>query len=184
MSHKKTRVISTGAPAIWNFPAASIARAEGRWIKLRSEFNLGASTRMLTQRNENSQKRDAILGVVAVLLIGGFFVAGWSNDDAKKMPEQRREHNCSPIRSIFAFQLAKEAAKLLADKQLFAPSTAKFASYDNNMVANDGCTFRINSYVDAQNSFGAMLRAQYRITLEYIPETDKWELRQARLWDN
>jgi hypothetical protein len=50
-------------------------------------------------------------------------------------------------------------------KSLKAPSTAKFSSYSETEVAKaDADTYLVNGWVDAQNSFGAVLRARYFCT--------------------
>ena len=56
-------------------------------------------------------------------------------------------------------------------KKLKAPSTAKFPSfYDNGVAAErlpDGSTYRVVGYVDSQNSFGAMIRSQWEVQLDW-----------------
>lgn len=60
-------------------------------------------------------------------------------------------------------------------RQLKAPSTADFPSGVSQFsVAIGGCQFLINSYVDSQNSFGAMVRSRYTATMEYLPKEDVW----------
>lgn len=60
-------------------------------------------------------------------------------------------------------------------QHLRAPSTAKYPSANSANVAKTGdCSFRVVSYVDAQNAFGAMLRSPYQIDMEYLPDTDRW----------
>lgn len=64
-----------------------------------------------------------------------------------------------------AFGHAKNAVK----EQLKAPSTAKFADgYDkeSKYKINEDESVVIQSYVDAQNSFGAMIRTHYRCTVD------------------
>ena len=52
---------------------------------------------------------------------------------------------------------------------LKAPSTAKFEYLPDASVEDLGNnTFGMNSYVDAQNSFGAMLRTNYYCKIQYI----------------
>lgn len=60
-------------------------------------------------------------------------------------------------------------------KQLKAPSTAKFPYINEASVLREGkCGFRVESYVDAQNSFGAMLRTYYTASVVYEPRSDTW----------
>jgi len=47
-----------------------------------------------------------------------------------------------------------------------APSTAKFSSNGQSSVQHyAGCKFVLTGYVDSQNSFGAVLRSNYSVTL-------------------
>jgi hypothetical protein len=57
-------------------------------------------------------------------------------------------------------------AQVFVKEVLKAPSTAQFETYRNNLVQDLGNNrYQINSYVDSQNSFGAMLRAKYSIII-------------------
>ncbi len=57
-------------------------------------------------------------------------------------------------------------------KMLKAPSTAKFPSRAESLVEQiDEQTYQVRSYVDAQNSFGAMLRTRYMCTVEFDEAT-------------
>lgn len=64
----------------------------------------------------------------------------------------------------FAWSLAKSAVK----ESLKAPSTAKFPSSHNgqDIKQTDANTFIVNSYVDAQNSYGAMIRSNFSVTIK------------------
>jgi len=56
-----------------------------------------------------------------------------------------------------------------ATDSLKAPSTAKFEYLPDASIEDLGNnTFDMNSYVDAQNSFGAMLRTNYYCKIQYI----------------
>lgn len=62
------------------------------------------------------------------------------------------------------------------EARLKAPSTAEYpGSYpDFTRALTDG-TFRVDAYVDAQNSFGAMLRIPFSCTVSYRGN-DNWHL--------
>jgi len=53
---------------------------------------------------------------------------------------------------------------------LKSPSTAKFPNITEWYIAKDREKIVVQSYVDAQNSFGAFLRSQFQIT--YTPSGD------------
>lgn len=52
-------------------------------------------------------------------------------------------------------------------RRLKSPSTAEFPSMTDADITQTGKKFEISSYVDAQNSFGAQIRKDFNITVEY-----------------
>jgi hypothetical protein len=48
-------------------------------------------------------------------------------------------------------------------ENLKAPSTASFS---NISVSQNGNTWTVTGYVDAQNSFGAMIRSSFKVVIE------------------
>lgn len=54
---------------------------------------------------------------------------------------------------------------------LKSPTTAKFESYHDGLsIKLNDTTFNINGYVDSQNSFGAMIRAEYKCNVYYTSD--------------
>lgn len=79
---------------------------------------------------------------------------------------------------VMAFVQAQHFIK----RQLKAPSTAEFpmiADIGNAstpaMVTGGKCGFIVDTYVDAQNSFGATIRARYTVTVAPLGN-DEWDL--------
>jgi hypothetical protein len=71
--------------------------------------------------------------------------------------------------------------------RLKAPSTAEFPGgmFDNfsgHVTSEDRGTYRIASYVDSQNSFGAMLRTHYSGRIRIEPNGE-WTLLELDLMD-
>lgn len=99
------------------------------------------------------------------LLVGIFvlFYVGYNNSSNHSSVDYKTIHRNMLVQD--AFSHAKDAVK----SQLKAPSTAKFADgYDKKSKnkINDDESVIIQSYVDAQNSFGAMIRTHYRCTVD------------------
>ena len=70
----------------------------------------------------------------------------------------------SSDRKIDAWVCAQDVVK----GKLKSPSTAKFCSYSPDRVADLGNNkYKITGYVDAQNSFGAMIRKNFTVTLTF-----------------
>jgi len=67
---------------------------------------------------------------------------------------------------------AYTAAKAFVEQRLKSPSTAEFPwmSQSGVTVLPAGeCGFRVLGYVDAQNAFGATMRARYVADIEHVP---------------
>jgi hypothetical protein len=73
---------------------------------------------------------------------------------------------------IDAFVMSQTFVK----RELVSPSSAEFPWFDKSMATQvDEDTWIINSYVDSQNKFGAMLRTNYTAKIKYLGN-DEWRL--------
>ena len=69
------------------------------------------------------------------------------------------------------------AAKKFIKGKLKSPSGAKFSHITETKVTKyNGCIFEFSGYVDAQNSFGATLRENYKIKVKYSEDKDTYYL--------
>lgn len=59
-------------------------------------------------------------------------------------------------------------------QQLKAPASAKFPYRASAQNYLGDCRHAIVGTVDSQNSFGAMLRSTYSVTMVYLPDQKKW----------
>lgn len=67
--------------------------------------------------------------------------------------------------------LANIYCENLVKTRLKAPSNAKFAGYSKSVATPIGTRmFRVTSYVDAQNSFGATLRSRYTCVVDFAAD--------------
>jgi hypothetical protein len=55
----------------------------------------------------------------------------------------------------------KAATEEVIPKVLKAPATAKFGKKSDTFIIHSHGIYKVNGYVDSQNSFGALLRSQY-----------------------
>ncbi len=70
---------------------------------------------------------------------------------------------------------ASVEAENLVLKQLKAPSTAKFQSYSSeNVTALGNNKYIVKGYVDAQNGFGAMIRNNFEVEVEFSKDSGTW----------
>ena len=70
------------------------------------------------------------------------------------------------------------------EQRLVSPTTAKFPyigdAYEVTKI--DSVTWRIHSYVDSQNRFGAMVRTSYKAKLMYVGN-EKWKLLDIKIYE-
>lgn len=96
-----------------------------------------------------------------VLIVLGILAVGSSDDGDEKGPDE-----------IGAFVMSQEFVK----EQLKAPSTAEFPWYEDSYVEDlGGGRFRVSAHVDAQNTFGAMIRSKYTCVLNSA-DGERWIL--------
>jgi hypothetical protein len=105
------------------------------------------------------------LTAIAVFVCAiGFIALMAHSEDMAKTKEPNK---------IEAYTMAEQ----FVQKRLKAPSTAKFPYSSEATIDYDSGTkeWTVNSYVDAQNSFGAMMRTNYTVKVKYLGD-DKWSL--------
>lgn len=90
-------------------------------------------------------------------------------------PEARVSRNCRD--DGMAFVMSQKFVK----GALRAPSSASFPSRPTASSKKAECKFLIRGYVDSQNGFGAMIRSNYSIDMEYLPTTNNWRGTNLRM---
>ncbi len=93
-----------------------------------------------------------------IIMVGGllFFFREGEHPAMTAAKEEEQKAKSDPLAtraSVFAEDRVK--------KMLKAPSTAKFERFSRDQVSGSNGTYTVRSYVDAQNSYGAMLRNHY-----------------------
>jgi len=104
------------------------------------------------------------LGLLLVALIGGIV----KEINTQNKPGYRGEYDDS---DYDAFYIAKN----VVESALKAPSTAEFCDFDESRVTRYGDIVTVKGFVDAQNSFGAMLRSDWSV------EMQGYRLKKAKL---
>jgi len=77
---------------------------------------------------------------------------------------------------------ARNAARQFVTRRLLAPATAKFSPDEETPASGGGGRWVVSGYVDAQNVYGALIRQQYSVAMEYTAGQDKpWSLRDVKI---
>ena len=111
-----------------------------------------------------------------LLLIGiGIIAAVLSDKDDNSKTQISKEKPV--VKETGDILTAYTVARSEVKKRLKAPSTAKFPfeSYKNVTKRYENQIYVVESYVDAQNAFGAMIRSNYKVKLERTGQ-DTWKL--------
>lgn len=116
-----------------------------------------------------------LFAIVAVSI--GLGIAAKSCDS--RPPEKPKQSEVAAV----APTLIEEPVKAL----LKAPSTASFTSEGQSTYVNVyDSTAVVTGYVDAQNSFGAMIRTGYRIKMKYLGDINdpgNWTVLESQLFE-
>lgn len=86
----------------------------------------------------------------------------------EKVRAERHAAFCAEDATRFVGRHAEEAVR----GSLKSPATADFNGADRR-VTHEGCAYTVRGTVDAQNSFGALLRSSYRVKLLRM-ENNEW----------
>ena len=106
------------------------------------------------------KKTQIILGIIFLICFTTCVGMNIGGDSNKK--NEKREINTSDL-SYYSKVMAKKFVK----KVLKAPSTAKFPEEEIHIGLNPDSTVIIKLAVDAQNSYGAMIRANYYLKMKW-----------------
>ena len=108
------------------------------------------------------------MGLITIFII---FVALWIassiliNED-KKHPKNHSINDYCNGHELLAYGYAEDFVK----KKLKSPSSAKFPSASEKKKhtrSTYNCSYKIDSWVDSQNSFGAMLRTKFTCEIAF-----------------
>ena len=109
------------------------------------------------------------IGCAALVIIPILFILFWpaSDDGSESSSPPKPAHSPSG-----AWVICQE----FIEKRLKAPASADFPWFSETYVTKlGGAKYRVDSYVDAQNSFGAQIRQDFSCTVKWTGGT-RWQL--------
>ena len=105
------------------------------------------------EEKKNTRIGCLILIVIAAIVIWFFYPAG-------EKSAQMDAYSC---------------AQTMVKRNLKSPSTAQFPTYKEAVITKLGeGKYEVKAYVDAQNSFGAMIRNDFTAIIRMNEKRDKW----------
>lgn len=125
-----------------------------------------------TTGKANEKRKPSLVGLIILLILA--IPIGFCVNQCFPPSGSEKSFETGPD-EIETFVMSQSFVK----KFLKSPSTAEFPQLIKSVttVSHNGIEWTVNSYVDVQNSFGAMIRSQYTCVLEYSGE-DKWTLKK------
>jgi hypothetical protein len=114
-----------------------------------------------TKQLTTEEKIKGTVTLVILILIAAFYLKYCTGNEAPAAPAKKQRTKIDVL----------VKAQTCVENNLKAPSTADFGFPDEEMVSqlNDS-TYYVTGFVDAQNSFGAMLRSNYECRVTYLPD--------------
>lgn len=113
----------------------------------------------------------AIVGIIFSIVIVITFLVLCNIDPTKSSAPTTESEQSKEVRAFVCSQTAIKS-------QLKSPATAKFPSVTNSSVVITKIStdkYRVTAFVDSENSFGALVRATYQVTITFTGEdTYSW----------
>ena len=109
---------------------------------------------------------------VFIILFGIFLLMGFALKSGSKNIDSSSNNKVKDL-SMDACYMAHQ----FAEERLKSPSTADFQNCYDAKIIKENNEYTVYSYVDSQNSFGAMIRTEYIATLKPSDlKEDYWNL--------
>jgi hypothetical protein len=127
----------------------------------------------MTQSSKSSDRK-AIIILIIIFVLGAAYIVNLART-------QQTGNDTPDISPSMVSLICEKSVKA----QLKAPSSAKFAPLNQqhiSRITRQEYHYRVQSYVDSQNSFGAMLRSDFDCSVHYDPSTDQWHLDDLQIY--
>lgn len=138
--------------------------------KIEEEEKLRASLREKGEKKK--QSKQAIGCLIVILIVVVFFIIIFSGGGG----------GTPTIQQGTSDTMAYIQSQAYVKTALKSPASAKFPFADYEYKKYEDDSYLITSYVDAQNSFGAIIRSDYSTVLKYLGGEDadpnNWELKK------
>ncbi|MGY1778762.1 hypothetical protein [Geodermatophilus sp. SYSU D01036] len=120
------------------------------------------------------QEGNPVLGFIVLLIIVAIVVYACNRDDSDTS-SGGDDSGSSSETDDRSDGMAKVMCEDFIEERLKAPSTADFSGIFDTTITGSGDDYTVRGYVDAENSFGAMLRSNYTCQIHDNGD-DTWSL--------
>ena len=153
-----------------------------KYVQPKKNNNVEPMRRRTEQNyNQENEKGYSVAGkiVISVLVFALFFVIimNVTNITSQGSKSSVPKYSTSSSGGIYRNLSKTDAWSIAIDyvkEQLKAPLSAKYSSHmDDYTFKNDGDTWTISGYIDAQNSFGVYLRSHFETKFKVYRENGK-----------
>lgn len=119
------------------------------------------------------QPKLGCFGVICLIVIAFYLMSLFGDDKPKTITYSKEDREWD----------AYYTATQFVEKRLKAPKTAEFpnSKYASVQLLEDGATYKVYAYVDAENSFGAKIRSNWYAKL--ILKGKQWQLLDLQIYD-
>ena len=144
-----------------------------KYVGAKSSSILGSSTRGVTEKTKEQANKQTIITLSILLPV--CYILYQCTGSSPDAPSRDSNLESKKIEAVIK-------CKDFAKNSLKAPKTAEFPwSVAANVIGSE--YFTVNSYVDAQNSFGALIRTNYHCALTYQGGgVNGWKLEEFKVY--
>lgn len=129
-------------------------------------FELSSPQKKMTKPNLEQKKKDHVVLIALGIVIIAIIYFATSNNSTTSTSWEQEDNR------IEAYVMAQQ----FVEQKLKSPDSAKYPLTANECTTRiEGQQYKISAYVDSQNSFGALIRANFVAVVQQY-EKGKWKL--------
>ncbi len=141
---------------------------------MREKLNKSMAKKKGNNSAELTPKQGVIGGVIIIIVAG--IIGAQTEPLTEEQQLTAREKECSNTMSPMFY--AQEVVK----QNLKSPATAEFPFYDKSQIQHLGdCVYQVRSYVDYQNSFGAIIRSSFYVRIKRGKTENDWQIQNIEI---
>lgn len=141
----------------------------------------------MTEADKNAPKKTGCFSWIMLVVVIFWMVGMIIDKNPSKNIQTNQKKVEAPVRYVPPSEDKTDRAPMafvqcqnFVKEKLISPSTADFPFFDHYKKKIQGQMYRVQSYVDSQNAFGAKIRNKWDCKIQYIKgddaDQDSWKL--------